>query len=201
MLKVGITGGIGSGKTTVCKIFETLGIPVYYADQRAKWLMTHDEELIAQIKKLFGDEAYGPDGALNRAYIAGIVFQDKNKLSQLNALVHPAVARDSEQWQTRQRGAPYTLKEAAIMFESGSHRQLDRIITVTAPEELRIARVMQRDGTERSAVEDRIRRQMPESERIKRSDFVIYNDGSRSIVRQVVALHRRLIKLKLADRK
>lgn len=200
MLKIGITGGIGSGKTTACKIFEVLGIPVYYADERAKWLMVHDKQLAAGIKELFGSAAYLPNGSLNRSYIAGIVFQDKDKLAQLNALVHPAVAKDGERWRRAQKNAPYTLKEAAILFESESHRLLDKVITVSAPLEVRIARVMARDGTKRSAVEARIRKQMTEEERIRRSDFVIYNDGSVSLVRQIVDLHRLLSEMAAAKK-
>ena len=194
MLKIGITGGIGSGKTTVCKIFEILGIPVYYADQRAKWLMVHDTELITEIKKLLGEDAYFENGALNRKYIANIIFSDKQKLAGLNALVHPAVGRDGERWHAAQKDVPYTLKEAAIMFESKSHLLLDKVITVSAPLELRISRVIARDGVDRATVEARIKEQMSEEERIERSDFVIYNDGKRSLVLQVVELHKELKK-------
>jgi dephospho-CoA kinase len=195
MLKLGITGGIGSGKTTVCRIFETLGIPVYYADERAKWLMINDPELVANIKKLLGEDAYFDDGRLNRKYIAGIVFSNEEKLAQLNALVHPAVGKDGEQWHAEQKNVPYTLKEAAILFESKSHLLLDKVINVSAPMELRIARVMVRDGVDRSTVEARIKEQMSEEERIERSDYVIYNDGSRSLVEQVVQLHRLLCEM------
>jgi dephospho-CoA kinase len=191
-LKIGITGGIGSGKTTVCKIFETLGIPVYYADERAKWLMTNDLELVKNIKILFGKAAYN-DGILNRSYIAEIAFSDPQKLEQLNSLVHPAVLRDGEIWQESHPNVPYTLKEAALLFESGSYKQLDKIIVVTAPLELRIQRVLQRDQTSREAVEARIAKQMLEEEKIKRADFIIINDNTHALIPQVLQIHRQLV--------
>lgn len=193
-LKVGITGGIGSGKTTVCKIFESLGIPVYYADERAKWLMSNDPELIQGIKKLFGDTAYDSDGNLNRSHISGIVFHDPEKLEQLNALVHPAVAKDGSTWNQAQSGVPYTLREAALIYEAGIDKHLDYVIVVTAPLEMRIQRVMNRDGVSREAVEARIARQMPETEKVKLADFVIYNDGERALIPQVLTIHQQLLK-------
>jgi dephospho-CoA kinase len=192
LLNVGITGGIGSGKTTVCRIFETLGIPVYYADERAKTIMLESEAVVKKITALFGNDAYLPDGSLNKTLIAGIVFQDKNKLEKLNAIVHPAVLEDSLRWQANQAGAPYTLKEAALLFESGSYQFLDRTITVAAPEKLRIERVVQRDGTSEEQVRSRIKNQWPEEKKIQLADFVILNDGSRSLVKQVWHIHREL---------
>lgn len=192
MLKVGITGGIGSGKTTVCKIFETLGIPVYYADDRAKWLMEHNEELVKGIKNLFGAEAYTSEGKLNRPYIAQIVFSEKDKLSSLNQLVHPAVGLDGIRWNEAQKGVPYTLKEAALIYESGSYQLLDKVITVFAPKDLRIQRVMARDQVDREAVESRIAKQMSEEEKMERADYVIYNDGNQSLIKQVYKIHKNL---------
>jgi dephospho-CoA kinase len=189
ILKVGITGGIGSGKTTVCQIFETLGIPVYYADQRAKWLMVHDPALVAGIKQLLGDKAYLPDGSLDRAYIAQRVFNATDLLQQLNQLVHPAVAEDGERWHCAQTGVPYTLKEAALLFESGTYQAMDKMITVFAPEEMRLQRVLARDGGEPDAVRARMKNQMPDEEKMRRADFVIYNDGRRSLVQQVLEIH------------
>jgi dephospho-CoA kinase len=197
-LKIGITGGIGSGKTTVCKIFETLGIPVYYADERAKSLMTNDLELIKNIKILFGATAY-ENGILNRSHIAQIAFSDPQKLGQLNALVHPAVLRDGEIWQEAQGNVPYTLKEAALLFESGSYKQLDKIIVVTAPLEERIERVMQRDQVFREEVEVRIAKQMSEEEKIKRADFIIKNDNAHPLIPQVLAIHKELSKFNAAQ--
>ncbi len=192
MQHLGITGGIGSGKTTVCKIFETLGIPIYYADDRAKYLMSHDPTLIAGIIDLFGPEAYLEPHLLNRTHIAQVAFNDKDKLAQLNALVHPAVGRDGLEWQAAQHDVPYTLKEAALLYESGSYRSLDKIIVVTAPLELRIERVMARDGAKREEIEARISKQMPEAEKVNLADFVIYNDGVQALIPQVMSIHRLL---------
>ncbi|MCB0567645.1 MAG: dephospho-CoA kinase [Phaeodactylibacter sp.] len=193
MLKVGITGGIGSGKTTVCKVFEALGIPVYYADWHARQLMVNAPRLVAGVKELFGPDAYLEDGALNRPYIAEKVFNNDKKLQQLNHLVHPAVAEDAGRWHSAQENVPYTLKEAALLFESGNFKQLDKVITVFAPEKLRIQRVMERDQVSRKEVRARMAKQMPEEEKLKRADFVVYNDGSHSLVRQVWDIHRELI--------
>lgn len=198
MQHLGITGGIGSGKTTVCKIFETLGIPVYYADERAKYLMSHDPKLIAGIIELFGSEAFLEPQVLNRAHIAQVAFNDKAKLNQLNALVHPAVAQDGLNWQAAQQNVPYTLKEAALLFESGSYRSLDKIIVVAAPLELRIQRVMARDGAKREEVEARISKQMPEAEKVSLADFVVNNDGVHALIPQVMTIHT---KIKLLENK
>ncbi len=195
MRKVGITGGIGSGKTTVCKIFETLGIPIYYADDRAKWLMVNSPALQTGIINLFGKESYDEEGQLNRAYIGGIAFKHPKKLQKLNALVHPAVFVDGENWQQEQLALqfPYTLKEAALLYESGSHKFLDKMIVVTAPEELRIERVMKRDGLDREAVQDRIARQMPEAGKVAQADYIINNDGQQLLIPQVLEIHQQLL--------
>jgi len=188
-LKVGITGGIGSGKTTVCKIFERLGIPVYYSDDEAKRLMVEDVELVGKIKHIFGAEAYLEDGSLNRRYISESAFTDKTKLTALNEAVHPAVAADGIRWNALHAGMPFTIKEAALIFESVSDRYLDKVITVFAPVEVRIERLLARDGSSREAIEARMRAQMPESEKIERSDFVIYNDGRSDLEGQVMAVY------------
>lgn len=192
---VGITGGIGVGKSTVCRIFEALDIPVYDADYWAKWLISNDPLLKKQIIDLFGGEAYLPDGAYNKAFIASQVFSDKNKLAALNACVHPAVARHGTAWHQTQieRGCLYTLKEAALMIESGSYRQLDCLIVVTSPELLRIQRVIQRDGVDEKTVRARIENQMPEVEKIKFADFVIQNDGKHALIPQVWEIHQKII--------
>lgn len=194
-LKVGITGGIGSGKTTVCRVFEQLGIPVYYADSRAKQLMVEDQSLKMGITELFGEKAYLPDGQLHRAHIAQQAFSQPSLLQQLNALVHPAVARDSERWHKKQKDVPYTLKEAALLYESGSHKALDKIIAVTAPEALRIQRVVRRDDSNEAAVRARMDQQMPETEKAARADFVIYNDGKQLLLPQIQRIHQSLIQL------
>ncbi len=195
MLQIGITGGIGSGKTTVCKIFELLGIPVYYADDQAKRLMIEDPKLIEQVKEIFGNESYFEDGSLHRKHIAGIAFSDPSKLAQLNGAVHPAVARDGIRWNAEQEDIAYTLKEAALLFESGSHKGLDQIICVTAPVEVRIKRVIIRDDVSREAVLARIGQQIPEEEKVGLSDFVIHNDGDQMIIPQILKIHQDLLSI------
>lgn len=259
MLKIGITGGIGSGKSTACRIFEMLGIPIYYADTEAKRLMVSDPLLVNHIRGLFGNEAYrsgeignsgtgGTPGAnnkpgtsskprtshepgadsesgasskprtsskpgasskpktnnepwavgaslsLNREYISGIVFYDRRKLAELNAAVHPAVARDFERW-AKVQSAPYIIEESAILFESGASRNMDYTVTVTAPEELRIRRVMSRDGVSEEAVRQRIANQMSEKERNDLADFIIIADEKRLLIPQVLDLHEKLCSL------
>ncbi len=191
MLKLGITGGIGSGKSTVCEIFKSLGIPVYSADDRAKALMTEDEELIRSVKALFGDEAYLPDGSLNRSYIASIVFNNAQKLELLNALVHPAVFRDFARWSAEQ-SSPYVIKEAALLFESGSFRDLDYVATVSAPQKLRVERSMKRDKASAEAIKARMKKQWSEKQRLEAADFVLKNDGEHPLIPQVLELHQKM---------
>lgn len=186
---IGITGGIGSGKTTVAKIFALLGIPVFYADEAAKDIMVRDPELASRIRGHFGEAAYFPDGTLNRKFIADIVFADKEQLAILNSFVHPATIRDSEQWASRQN-APYVIKEAALMFETESFHHVDKVITVYAPEALRIRRVMQRDNTDRNAVIARMHKQLDEQIKRKLADYVIYNDEQQLVIPQVLELHK-----------
>jgi dephospho-CoA kinase len=194
-LRVGITGGIGSGKTTACRMFQVLGIPVYDADFWAKWLIERDAGLRTQVTAVLGPEAYLPDGAYNRAYVARRVFADAALLAALNAVVHPVVEQHSRRWHDEQaaRGYPYTLKEAALLIESGSHRFLDALIVVTAPEEVRIRRVMERDGLGEDAVRARMLHQMPEAEKAALADFVLVNDGQRPLIPQVWRTHRALL--------
>lgn len=195
MLKVGITGGIGSGKTTVCKMFEALGIPVYYADDRAKYLMQHEHHLIDEIKKNFGNEVY-QDGVLNRHLLAQKVFGNKSRLDVLNSLVHPAVFHDTENWMEEQKQLkhPFALKEAALLVETGSYKHLDKLIVVTAPLDTRMQRVSKRDQVGIEEVLQRVRHQLPEEEKIKLADFVITNDGDMAhLQKQVEELHAKLI--------
>jgi dephospho-CoA kinase len=187
--KTGITGGIGSGKTSVCMIFETLGIPVYYSDTRAKQLTDTDPELKTAIANCFGSEIYCC-GTLNRRKLAEIVFNDKVALEKLNSLVHPAVARDFEQWQSQQT-SPYTVEESAIIFESGIAERFDKIILVTAPEEIRIERVCARDNVAPEAVRERIKNQLPDEKKIAFADYIIYNDNMRMVIPQVIEIHKR----------
>lgn len=197
MLSVGITGGIGSGKTTACTLFESLGVPVYYADERAKYLMQHEHYLIDELKKAFGEDIYF-NGTLQREVLASKVFGSAQKVQLLNSLVHPAVFRDNERWMEEQRAKqlPYCLKEAALLIESGSYKKLDKLIVVTAPEELRIQRVMQREQTTRDKVTQRMHHQMPEEEKVKAADFVINNTGNIAELRaQVEKVHQQIIAL------
>jgi dephospho-CoA kinase len=195
MIKVGITGGIGSGKTTVCEIFERLGVPVYYADKQAKYLMETDKNLREGIRQLFGDEAFDAENNLNRAFIAGIVFKDEEKLLALNALVHPAVKADYDSWNAilARKEYPYSLKEAALLVESGSYKDLDKLIVVSAPLEDRIKRVMARDNISEEQVKARIDAQLPESEKVKLADYVIDNNLIMELVPQVGKVHLDLL--------
>jgi len=190
-LRIGLTGGIGSGKSTVAKVFEVLGIPVYYADEAAKRMMNEDEELKQQIIKHFGATSYR-NNKLDRAYIASMVFNNKEKLDLLNSLVHPATIRDAERWMKRQT-APYALKEAALIFESGSQNQLDYVIGVSTPAPLRILRAMKRDGSTREQVLARMGKQIQEEIKMRLCDFIIYNDEQQAVIPQVLALHETLI--------
>ncbi|HEY9046152.1 MAG TPA: dephospho-CoA kinase [Ohtaekwangia sp.] len=191
-LQIGITGGIGSGKTLVCKIFACLGVPVYDADSHAKELMTTDGNLVSQIKKEFGDLSYLSDRTLNRKYLGEVVFSNQEKLDVLNKLVHPCVAEDYARWVKRNNDKAYVLKEAALLFETGSYRGLDKIIVVHAPQDLRVKRVMHRDGRTEEQVREIIQKQMSEEEKLQRADAIIYNDDSTLIIPQVLSLHNHL---------
>lgn len=192
-LLVGLTGGIGSGKTVVSKIFLTLSIPVYYADDRAKWLMVNDHDLVSQVKEAFGEQSYHQEGQLNRGYLADRVFKNEQELSRLNGLVHPAVGRDFEYWVAKHSSAPYVLKEAALIYESGSYKRLDKVIAVAASREERIKRVLLRDlQRDRQQVLDIMEKQLSENERKKRADFVIENDGRKLVIPQVLAIDKLL---------
>lgn len=197
---VGITGGIGSGKSTVCRVFQSLGVPVYDADSRAKYLMTTDGILISQISKEFGDLSYDKFGQLNRTHLAADVFGNPEKLEKLNTLVHPRVAVDFQQWAEQHRHAPYLLKEAALLFETGSYKSLDMVIVVSSPEELRVKRVLARDK-HRSAdqVKDIMSRQWSEEKKVALADRVIYNDEHQLIIPQVIGLHKELLERNFAE--
>ena len=187
ILKVGITGGIGSGKSTVAKIFEILNIPVYYADSAAKRLMNEEGELKEKLIATFGKEIY-LNGLLNRPYLSSIVFNDPQKLNLLNALTHPATIADADKWMQKQT-APYALKEAALIFESNAHKQLDKVIGVFAPAPLRIKRVMQRDAINETEVLIRMQKQMNEEEKMQRCDYIITNDERNLLIPQVLKIH------------
>ncbi|KEO72855.1 dephospho-CoA kinase [Anditalea andensis] len=189
---IGLTGGIGSGKTTVTKIFAILGIPIYYADERAKWLMAHDYNLVKAITANFGNESYFEDGTLNRIFLGNNVFNDKKKTELINALVHPAVKTDFEAWANRQQ-SPYIIKEAALLFETGSYRHLDKIINVSSPLKIRIARILFRDMHRSEAqINDIIDKQWSDEEKNKLSDYIIKNVENKLLIPQVLDIHSKL---------
>lgn len=192
MKVIGITGGIGSGKTTTCQIFEQLGVPVYYADVRAKQLMVEDP-LKSKVVQAFGERAYN-NGQLDRSYLAKEVFNSKEKLSVLNGIVHPAVGDDFDEWLEQNSKVPYVLKEAAILFESGAYHAVDYTVLVIAPEDVRINRVMQRDGSTRDEVLQRMNNQWTQERKAKLADHIINNDGSHMLIPQVLELHQKFSK-------
>ncbi|WPR75358.1 dephospho-CoA kinase [Algoriphagus sp. NG3] len=190
---VGITGGIGSGKTTVAKIFSILGIPVYSADDRAKWLMQNDGQLKTQIRHEFGDDSYLPEGSLNRDFLAKKVFSDPERVKTINSLVHPAVGRDFSDWAST-HSSPYVLKEAALIFETGSNDALDFVINVSSPLKVRLARTMMRDPfRSEEQVHQIINQQLPDEQKNELADFVIKNTDNKLLIPQVLKIHDKLI--------
>ena len=190
MKVVGVTGGIGSGKTTVCQIFEHLNVPIYYADSRAKELMASNSDLKAAIIKSFGEDSY-TNGQLNRPYLAKLVFTSPEKLALLNSLVHPAVANDFEGWLEENDTVPYVLKEAAILFESGAYQDVNTSVLVIAPEDVRLQRVMKRDGSSKEEVLQRMKNQWTQERKAKLADHIINNDGTQLLIPQVLELHQK----------
>src|SRR6478609_2368721 len=192
MLKIGITGGIGAGKSMVCRLFELLQIPVYDSDLRAKHVMAFNPVLKQELISAFGPETFNAQG-LNRVYLGSLVFPDPEKLAKLNALVHPHVKQDFIDWAAAQK-APYVIKEAALMFETEAYKQVDQMITVFAPLEIRLKRLKKRD-THRSEADilHIIGKQLPEEEKIKRADHVVYNDDSQLLIPQVLKLHEQFL--------
>lgn len=194
---VGVTGGIGSGKSIVCRIFEQLGIPVYEADSAAKQLYDKYPELKESIKELVSAEAIDKNGQINRKKLAEIVFNDDEKLSVLNKLVHPLVKWDFKNWADTHKGYPYLIKEAAILFESGSNENCDKIISVLSPMDLRVERIRTRDKKTKAEIEKIISKQLSDEELIKRSDFIIYNDEKQMLIPQVLSIHQAILKSSL----
>lgn len=190
-LKIGLTGGIGSGKTTIAKMFEALGIPVYYADNATKELYQTDSILKEKLIQTFGDNTY-LNGIFNPQYLRDIVFNDPEKLEQLNQIVHPATIQDAQLWLNKQT-APYVIKEAALIFESGSQRDLDLTIGVTAPLEIRINRVINRDGLTKQEILARMSRQIDDNIKMRLCDEVLLNDDKTPLLPQVLALHEKLL--------
>lgn len=193
MLKIGLTGGIGSGKTTVAKIFELLKVPVYYADAASKRLYHTDADLMDKMKRHFGEDIYSNE-QLNRSKLAALVFNDAEKLDLLNELVHPPTIRDAKEWMQKQT-APYVIKEAALLFESGSAEGLDFIIGVSSPAPLRMQRVMERDQVSRNEVQSRLNRQINEEIKMRLCDYIIYNNEEQPVIPQVLDLHHKFLEL------
>lgn len=194
MLKIGITGGIGSGKTTVCKIFEILGIPIFYADSVAKSLLETDLVLKQEMIKSFGSLIY-QGSRLNRKLLASIVFNDAISLSKLNDLVHSRIRIAFEKWCSEKAHMSYVIEEAAILFETGFYKEMDKTILVCASIETRIKRVMQRDNIPESEVTARIKNQLPDEEKIKLADFIIYNEESKPLIKQVLTIHHLIMEI------
>jgi len=195
MLKIGITGNIGSGKSTVARVFETLGVKVFYADVEAKKVMTADKELMEGIKKTFGNDAYLPNGQLNRKYIANIVFKNEEELKKLNALVHPATFRAFDEWVAAFANEAYVIKEAAVLFESGSYKLCDKTLLISAPLDTRLRRVMDRDHITRAEVEAREARQFTEEKKKELADYILTNDDSQLLIPQILALNAHFLQL------
>ncbi|MBC7694824.1 MAG: dephospho-CoA kinase [Burkholderiales bacterium] len=193
-MKIGITGGIGSGKSTVCKLFELLGIPVFYADDVAKNIMNTDDELKQSVINEFGSGSYSEVGLLNRKYIADIVFKNQERLAVLNSLVHPAVFRAFASWHSSQNSL-YIVKEAALLFESDSYKTCDYSVLVEAPNELKIKRVMERDQVTAKDVELRMAKQFTDLQKRKLANFTILNDEKHLLITQVLNLHQLIVSL------
>jgi dephospho-CoA kinase len=193
MLKIGLTGAIGSGKTAVANVFKVLGIPVFDADREAKLIMENNERLALSIQKVFGKESYSAN-KLNRSFLASIVFNDPLKLEQLNALVHPVTIEEANKWMNAQK-TPYVIKEAALMFEAGSASHLDYVIGVYAPQHIRIKRVMEREHASREQVLERMNRQISDVIKMKLCDFVVVNDEQRLLIPQILQLHEKFLEI------
>ncbi len=193
MIQIGITGGIGSGKSTVCKIFASIGIPINDADTLAKEIIVSDSELKYSIIKHFGEESYFENGEYNRSHISKIVFNDAEKLSTLNSLVHPKVIEHSKIWADKHAHLPYIIKEAALMFESGSYQFNDYNIVVEAPLEKRIERICKRDLIDKETALKRINSQMNDADRNALADLIIYNNDKQSLIHQVYSIHKKIL--------
>lgn len=195
ILKIGLTGGIGAGKSVVARIFQTMDIPVYNADERAKYLMQNSPDLINKISTVFGEASYS-NGNLNRSFLSKNVFNDQGRLKKLNSLVHPVVIKDYNQWTETQKNHPYAIKEAALLYEAGTYKDLDKTIVVFAPVELRIERVLLRDP-DRTAedVKKIIGNQMEGDKQKSMADFLIINDDTQLVIPQVLAIHEKILEL------
>lgn len=192
MIRAGLTGGIGSGKSTVCRLFEELGVRCYDSDSRAKWLMQNDPDLRAELIEIFGEQVYNDNGELDRARLAAEVFGNSERLAALNGAVHPAVGRDWEQWceERRDEGARYTILESAILFDCGFDKKVDQVITVSAPEQTRIERAAMRDNAPTDVIRNRIKAQMSDKERERRAHHTIVNIDITTLREQVEKIHK-----------
>lgn len=188
-LQIGITGGIGSGKSVVCKLFSCLGIPVYNADSRAKWLTNHNPQIIESVIALLGSESYTKEGLYNTSYVSSLVFKNDDLLKKLNAIIHPVVMQDTTDWVGSHARSPYVVKEAAIMNRAGDGNALDYVVVVEAPLELRVARILQRDKRSEEEIRSIVKRQVSDDERKQVADFFIYNDEESALIPQVLKLH------------
>lgn len=198
-LLIGVTGGIGSGKSMVCRLFECLDIPVYYADSRAKWLTNNDPEIREKVIALLGDEAYDSGGMYNTRYVASRVFRNEPLLKELNAIIHPVVLSDTKAWVMQNAGAPYVLKEAAIMAKAGHANAVDVIVVVEAPVELRVQRILQRDKRPEQEIRAIIERQVSDESRREIADYIVNNDDASELIPQVLHLHKLFLKRKLSQ--
>lgn len=192
-LQIGITGGIGSGKSIVCKLFSCLGISVYDADTRSKWLTNHDPEIRKRVVALLGSQAYDSTGEYNRPYVASVVFKDDAILKKLNGIIHPIVMQDTERWMSERKNEPYVIKEAAIMKAAGDGNTLDYVIVVQAPVDLRIRRILQRDKRTEAEIRSIIERQVSDESRNAIADFVIQNDENAALLPQILTLHKKFM--------
>ena len=193
-LLIGVTGGIGAGKSMICRVFQSLGMPVYNADERAKWLMAHDRVLIEAIKKHFGTDAYLEDHIINSAFLASVVFDNEEKRRLLNGLVHPRVGEDFALWVKKNNGSPYLIKEAALLFEAGSYKELDKVINVDAPATLRKRRVLLRDPhRETKDIDAIMASQFSDRQRREMADYTIINDDRTLVMPQVLKLHEQFL--------
>ena len=190
--KVGITGGIGSGKTTVCKIFEFLGVPIFYSDEVAKNILVTNQNVIRQIQEVFGEEAYNLDSTYNKQFVASKIFNDKSLLLKLNSIIHPIVIEENLIWNDKYKDSPYIINESALIFESGKYKLFDKIIVVYCPEYIKIDRVMKRDNLNKDQVQERIKNQLADIEKIRLSDMVIINNNEISLLSQIHYIHNKL---------
>ncbi len=193
-LIVGITGGIGSGKTTAANVFEKLGVPIYIADEKARALTAENDQILSYIRKTYGDDVFDGEGNLNRKALGEAVFGNKEKLDELNNVIHPMVAQDFKSW-VREQSTPYVLKEAAVLFESGTYTDCDYVILVVASRETRIQRVIKRSGLSREDIESRMHHQWSDEDKMALSDFVIYNDDENDLISQIYDIHEDIKRL------